>query len=307
MGSDDKRRDIMQQYFTNRTLLATSEIDSYEGVTQDKIFANERVDENWNKKHLSINNCTFSKMGFKKSKFSQCDLSFCVFIDCYFKKAEIEQTKFVSCIFIRCNFDFTFFNDCNFEYATFDDCFVPYKQMKNNLPHEKENLCLDLCKNLAIQSLNLGEIKDYREYLFEQRHADERHSIKKLFHKSDSYYKKYNLFEGICGLFSFIKSKISQFCWGYGEKLATLIRNIVFLILACAVPYYICRADIFCEHLKIDSFWSAIYLSTCSFLNISNVTFNTTLLRIVWITENIIGVIFIGLFVTALFRRINKR
>lgn len=297
----------MQQYFENRFPMKTTDIPNYSDTIQDKIFANERIDINWNAKQLSIKNCTFAKMGFKESKFSQCDFSFCVFIDCYFKKAEFEQINFTSCIFIRCNFDSAFFNDCNFEYTTFDNCFIPYKQMKNNLPYDKENLCADLCKNLAIQCLNLGEVDDYREYLFEQRHAGERHSIKKLFHKNGTYYDKYNLFEGICGFFEYIKSKISQFCWGYGEKLGTLIRNILLLLVVCAVPYYVDRGNITSNSYSINDFWGALYLSICSFLNISNVNFESAFLKVVWLGENIVGVVFIGLFVTALFRRINKR
>ena len=131
----------MQQYFVNRTLMQTKDLIISNCIIEDKIFANERVDKNWKKERLLLNNCTFAKMGFKDAKFNLCDFSFCVFIDCYFKKAEISQTNFKSCIFIRCNFDLQCLIDCNFEYASFDNCFIPYKQMKNNLPEDgKENL-----------------------------------------------------------------------------------------------------------------------------------------------------------------------
>jgi hypothetical protein len=295
----------MQQYFANRTFLSLSEIPNYKDPIHDNIFANERPDDSLRAKHLRINNCTFAKMGFKKSKFFQCDLSFCVFIDCYFKKTEIEQTKFLNCTFIRCNFDGAYISDCDFEYATFDDCYIPYKEMKKNLPIHKENLCFDLCKNLSIQCLKLGEVEDYKLYLFEERHAAERHSIKKMFHRSDSYYKKYNFYEGICGLASYLQSKVSHLCWGYGEKLGTLIRNMVCLIVLCAIPYYYHCDSIASEN--IDSFTSALYFSICSFLNISTADIQGTLIKGLWLTENIIGVIFVGLFVTALFRRINRR
>ena len=83
----------MQQYFVNKSVLKTQEIQNFSEKIEDRIFANERIDKNWNKKQLCINNCTFAKMGFKESKFSQCDFSFCVFIDCYFKKALWSNNK----------------------------------------------------------------------------------------------------------------------------------------------------------------------------------------------------------------------
>ena len=295
----------MQQYFENRDNKGLCDIGN--NPVENCVFANERLDANWNPKLLSITNSTFAKMGFKGSNISQCNLSFCVFIDCYFKNAKVEQTKFIGCQFINCNFDSAFFSKCNFEYATFENCFIPYNQMKTNLPINKDNLRASLCKNLEIQCLNLGDVTNYREYLFEEKHAGERHSIKKLFHKGDSYYKKYNFFDGICGLFSYTVSKLSQFLWGYGEKLYTLIRNIVLLICVFSIPYYLSSDKVLCSSIPIKGFWSALYLSACSFFNISDVRIEGNFLNIVWLSENIFGVVFIGMFVTALFRRINKR
>ena len=162
----------MQQYFVGRTEIKVSDITAETtNKIEDRIFANERVDSSWDKSHLRVFNSTFAKMGFRDSKFKQCDLSFCVFIDCYFKKTFFEQAKFISCIFINCNFDMATFLNCDFRYATFEGCFISYNQMKSNLPHSQENLCADICRNLSMQCLNLGAIEDYKAYLFEEKAA----------------------------------------------------------------------------------------------------------------------------------------
>lgn len=298
----------MEQYFAGRSEQKVSNI-VVGNAHEDMIFVNERVDSTWDKAHLKIYNSTFAKMGFRDSKFKQCDLSFCVFIDCYFKKTFFEQSKFISCIFINCNFDMATFINCDFRYATFENCFISYHQMKNNLPHGQENLCADICRNLSMQCLNLGAIDDYKLYLFEERASGEIHEIKKLFHESNSYYSKYSLWEGIEGLLFFIRSKISKFLWGYGERMGALIRNILIVIFLYAIVYFFCGKDIVWNNWgQSSNMVSALYLSACNFFHVSTETLlNTRVLHIVKLSEHIIGLILMGFFGAALFRQINRR
>lgn len=299
----------MQQYFAGRSEMKVSEIpDDVSLKIENKIFANERIDKNWNKTHLKISNSTFAKMGFRSSKFVQCDLSFCVFIDCYFKSAIFEQTNFLSCVFINCNFDLATVINCDFQYATFDGCFLTYNQMKGNLPHDRENLCADLCRNLSLQCLNLGQIDDYKAYLFEEKAAGETHAIRKLFHKRGKYYDKYTLLEGLEGLFVFLRSKLSKFLWGYGEKMGLLLRNIIITLLVYAIIYFSNSANIVWNSLISNKFLAALYLSACNFFSVSNSCIvNTSFLQCVELSEHIIGIVLIGFFGAALFRQINRR
>lgn len=299
----------MQQYFIGRKKrLLKSELKNSSAVKLgDAIFANERIDDSVAISQKTINNSTFAKMGFKESTFDQCDFSFCTFVDCYFKSSKFLQVNFTSCKFINCTFDGPklYFENCKFNYAIFENCYIPYDKMKGNFPKEEENLRIDICKNLSLQCLSLGDIVNYKKYLFEQRHAEEIHEIRKLFHKSGSYYdKKYNLWEGIGGLFNFIRSKISRFLWGYGEKISTLIRNILLVILIFSLVYLF-NGD-FQSNNFISQFGVALYKSVCSFFNISSYE-SVKSFYIVPLIESIIGIILIGFFVSALFRRINRR
>lgn len=299
----------MQQYFVGKTEMQVSDLIAESNNTfEDKIFANERIDSKWNKSHLSVLNSTFAKMGLRESKFTQCDLSFCVFIDCYFKKAFFEQTKFVSCIFINCNFDMATFLDCDFKYATFDGCFIPYSQMQGNLPHSQENLCADICRNLSMQCLGHGAIEDYKAYLFEEKAAGETHAIRKLFHRNNSYYSKYNLFEGIEGLFVFLRSKGSKYLWGYGEKMGTLLRNIVIVIAAYGFWYLQKAKDIIGGSTALSKILYSLYLSACTFFSVGNQDIlNSQTLQYIKLSEHVIGLVFMGFFGAALFRQINRR
>ena len=271
-------------------------------------FVDEKVDDNYELNHLIINNSTFSDVGFKNTKALQCDFSFCTFIGCYFRGANFQQVKFQSCQFVDCKFEHATFIGCDFQYAEFDKCYIPYSIMKSNLPHERENINHTLCRSLSIQCLQLGAVEDYQQFLFEERKAGETHAIRKLLHSSNSYYSKYSFLEGIEGLLFYMRSKISKYLWGYGEKMGVLLRNILLVILSYALSYIPVANKIIANPISDKSFFSALYLSACTFFsgNISLVQVNSRL-QLLMLSEHILGAILVGFFGAALFRQINRR
>lgn len=299
----------MDQYFSGRTHIRTSYLcESDPTLIENKVFSNERVDDKWKKSHLRINNSTFAKMGFKGSVFTQCDLKFCTFIDCYFRQAMFTLVDFTSCVFINCSFDKAEFNGCDFKYASFTNCFIPYSEMKKNLP-VWGNVCSELCRNLSLQCLALGSVQNYRDYLFEERASDEKHAFRKLFHSSsDPHYQSYNFLDGLTGLLTFIRSRLSRFIWGYGEQICAVIRSMLLVIFLFACIFYICRDQIIFEGCSYTAFLSAFYLSACNFFSfVGSGVFQTAPLQLLGLSEYILGVILIGFLVAALFRQINKR
>lgn len=301
----------MGQYFVERTHKKLTVLAAR--VPKDNValayFVDEKIDNKTALSHLVINNSTFSNIGFKGTKIHQCDFSFCVFINCYFKWAELQQVKFQSCEFIGCNFEHATFIGCDFQYAEFSGCYIPYSAIKDNLPHERENINRALCRTLSIQCLQLGAVDDYKQFLFEERHAGEIHAIRKLFHPSaSSYYNKYSLLDGLEGLLYYFRSKLSKFLWGYGEKMGVLLRNIVIVILAYAVYYSPSVSTIVKSPVSGNGFISAVYLSTCTFFsgNIDLQSLNSTL-QMVILSEHVLGAVLVGFFGAALFRQINRR
>lgn len=308
----------MDQYFIGRTYKKLEELAVQH--PKDKVelayFVDEKIDHKNNNaddatdlSHLVINNSTFSNIGFKRTKVLQCDFSFCVFINCYFKWADLQQVKFQSCEFINCNFEHASFVGCDFQYAEFSGCYIPYAAIKSNLPHERENINRSLCRTLSIQCLQLGAVDDYKQFLFEERNAGEIHAIRKLFHSSStSYYNKYSFLDGIEGLLYYLRSKLSKFLWGYGERMGVLLRNIILVILAYAVYYLPSITAIVKDPISDIDFLSAVYLSTCTFFSSQVDLFQLdSTLQLVILSEHIFGAVLVSFFCAALFRQINRR
>ncbi|MCI8616099.1 MAG: hypothetical protein HFJ01_13595 [Lachnospiraceae bacterium] len=299
----------MQQYFENREFIKAENITGEQNKNkrhENIILANERIDKNWNSENYKINNSTFAKMGLRGAKFSNDDLRFNVFIDCYFKKACFDNVNFTSSIFINCNFDEITLINCTFDYCRFEGCFIEYSDLLPSLS-KRPNIRWELCKNLSIECLNLGNEKEYRNYFFEEKKASEEYYWKKFWHKgNDKYYKKYNAMDQLSGLWNFILSKANKFLWGYGEKLTRLLFNVVLVHIVFIIGYYFSIRNVSEE---VEMTWGiASYMSLSNFFTVTcDYTPDGLMYKILSVAEGGIGIVLMGFFVAALFRYINRR
>lgn len=296
----------MQQYFENRTLKKYEDIKS-ENTKQDSIIlANQRIDTEWQSKNYKINNSTFAKMGFLKSRFSNDDLCFNVFLDCYFKRTRFENINFTGSVFINCNFDEAVFINCTFDYCKFDNCFIKYEDLVQSLSN-RPNIRWELCKNLSLKCLELGYEDEYRKYYFAEKDASEQYYWKKFWHKgTEEYYRKYNGIDRLSGLWNYLLSKANKFLWGYGEKLTRLIVNIVVVLITFAIGYYI-SIDKVASNVNMN--WGiASYMSLSNFFTVTcDYTPEGLTYKMLSVAEGGIGIVLMGFFVAALFRYINRR
>ncbi len=295
----------MQQYFEGRVKQKCSELEESVKV-ENKIFANERPDNNWNSKHFIINNSTFAKMGFREARFTEDDLKFNVFIDCYFKRAYFDNVNFTSSIFINCNFDEVTVINCVLDYCKFDNCMIKYKNLIDSLS-ERANIRWELCKNISLECLKLGQEDEYRKYFFEEKRASEKYYLKKFWHKgNEKYYRKYNWVDQITGLADFILSKLNKILWGYGEKISRLIFNIMLVLIIFTFGYYTNIKNV--VGAKEMSIPIAIYMSLSNFFTVTcDYTSCELSYKIISVAEGGMGIILMGFFVAALFRYINRR
>ena len=309
----------MQQYFVNKQVYEDvfKEGDIKEkpcfsqGKYTDIILAGYRWDAKGSIENIVFDNCTFSKLGLRKSKFAHVNMAHSVFISCYFREASFNCCDFTGAVFIDCNFDEAVFIDCVFQYAEFKGCFIPYTTMKNNLPGQRHNLTRDLCRNLGLEALHMGDDENFRQYYFEEKRANEKYYLKKFYHsqtEDNGYYQKYNIWDACSGLFHFLMSKLNKYLWGYGENLKRLMVNMVITVGVYWVIYQ--NMDINTGSVQ-RAWYDGLYISLSNFFTMSlipNYSFpHPTVYEIASVTEAGLGVVMMGFFVAAVFRYINRR
>ena len=113
----------MQQYFQNKIPYEQYAEKNNEAVSitkpelkqnryTDIVFAGYRWDAQAVFDNIRFDNCVFSKLGLKKSKFTHINMGHSVFISCYFKGTCFNYCDFTGAVFIDCNFDEATFVDC---------------------------------------------------------------------------------------------------------------------------------------------------------------------------------------------------
>ncbi|MFF5818078.1 ion channel [Lysinibacillus capsici] len=287
-------------------------IELTENTKHENIYLiNERPDDGFDKSNLTINQSTFSQMGFKKSQFKNSNLSHNIFMDCYFKDARMEQVSLVGSKFINCTFDNITLISCDFRYATFENCYIDFKDMLPNLPNlpSFHNVRWKMCTNLALECLKAGNSENYKLYFYEEKKASEKHYWE-MFRKKESYYRrKYGAWDSLVGLFKYTASKFNKLFWGYGENIWQLVA--MMLVTISVFTLFLYKTNFYENGNKVSQkleLGESLYISVCNFFTIgSGYTTTDTYSRILTACEGFVGMIIMGFFIAALFRFINRR
>lgn len=272
-------------------------------------FVNEKIDKKMNPvQRLEVHNSIFEDMGFRETKIANCDFSHNTFVNCYFKNTEFWNVDFTGSRFIDCNFDGAKIQHSDFIYCKFCGCFIEYETMLNNLPNEY-NLREKLCRNLSLESLNAGYDKDYKKYFYEMKKAGEIDNFETFRLNPKHYYKQKSISEKIIAFFEFCFSKFNKFIWGYGENIFRLFTMLIIIIVLFAFLFY-SNFTI----LLYDNKIAEITILNAFFISIMNLCTTSAgfyagnnFTEILFMIENVIGVLFLGLFVSVITKNINRR
>ncbi|MDR5586392.1 hypothetical protein FC764_14020 [Clostridium botulinum] len=265
------------------------------------LFFNDSLDKSnsYIYEHIYVERSTFSKISFFDCTLKHIDFSHCVFIDCYFNKCIFSHINFENCKFIDCSFNKISLNNCVFFYTEWESNYIKFNDLYNCLP-EKYNNRSRLCKVMAKNCIADGNIAEYRKYFFENIHSREKHYREIILRRTDFYKSEYTLRDLPKTLLKLLCSKLNGLIWGHGEKISNILYSSIFIILLFTFIYV--------SNSISNTFISALYISLCNFLTISSdITFSESFYRYATTIEGFLGIAFMGLFVTALFKNINSR
>lgn len=278
-------------------------------VVSDALFEAERVDAQ-TFEGVRFEHCTFANVSFKQARLISCTFENCAFIDCYFRMTVLESSRFLGCKFISCDFPKAAFRQCSFVYAQFRSCFVPYAVFESSLPSEA-NLRRLVADNLAREAEAAGATNDARLYRLRASEALEQYLWGGLV-GADEWSREHfpGLPDrGVAGL-RLVGRWINRIVWGYGERGSVLIRNVLLVgFVVFPLLFYFVRDDLVQRDGQIGV-GSYFFLSIDNLLNrtgFSGVNPTTSLARLLVGLEVALGLVFIGLAVTLLFRWITRR
>jgi hypothetical protein len=277
---------------------------------EDEIFGGVRLDGGEVSK-ASFKHCTFGNVSFKESHLIDVEFEDCVFVACYFRKTRVEQCSFRGCRLVDCTFPKIDIRSSSFMYCKFDRCYVGFNEIRWSLPQEP-NLREELCKNLALECAASGDYQQARQFRSEQRVAHKEHLKAALLGSSEWYKAHYDPIRRLWVAFQLVGDFINRVFWGYGERFLNLLGWLAgFTFLIFPVLFALNRNGL--RHIQDRSGVTNTDIFLFSLENIvpssikSNVEAITAIARLLTISEALIGVVFAGLFVSYLFKRVNEQ
>jgi hypothetical protein len=292
--------------YLTRGKKATLEEELGQPIT-DTLFIDERFEDKKQLTGVRFEHCTFANISFKGATLRDCHFKACVFEGCYFRETTLRDCHFPASRFVDCEFPKPSIFGCGFQYTRFRRTAPEFGLMEPNLPGEP-NLCRDLCQNLATEAAALGHEREARRYRLRgiQEHEE---FLRRGYRWSDDYSESH--FPGLQRVLAFVAlcwSRLNGWLWGHGEYIRRLLLNLLVLafVLGPGLLY------LFKDHLHGKA---SVDLGDCLALSVASVLNNsgtsgvsaTGIGLAIVLTLTGSGLLFLGLFVTYLFRAVTRR
>lgn len=271
-------------------------------TAEDRTFSGARLDDktvgNANYRH-----CMFVDASFKSATLQNCQFLHCIFLGCYFRRATLKNCTFTGCRFYDCQFPYVSLHACDFRYSQFKSCQVPSSEMEDSLPHAP-NLREQLCRNLAIQSADLGLSDETRRYRRFEITAREEHLWKAVSSESD-WYRSHFYGRKCRAFFQWLWSKVNGLFWGYGERLTVLLRNLLLAVVFIFPILYWLFGDLKRDDGMSLGFADYLYFSMVNALPVGvslAVTASGWVGYLLVVLESVFGSVTLALFAAYVFR-----
>jgi hypothetical protein len=275
----------------------------------DSLFASQRLDGTTIEGKV-FRHCTFANISFKDCVIKGVNFIDCVFVECYFRNAKIQDCSISASRFIDCNLAKVDFRGTDVRYYnSFFGCFIPYNEIEQCLPSEG-NLRAHLCANLATEARVAGEPAESEKFRQAAAAGMEQHLWAAFRHTSNFHREKYQGYARFQAFLDWAASRIRGFAWGYRRSHMVILRNWVGVTLIIfPILYWILRAGVTRNGRPITA-PEAVLASAGNMLpgsEISDVRFTTGTTQAVAFAEVLLGLMFLGLVVTLLFRALFER
>lgn len=290
--------------------LRTTLRDNTEQEFMDALFASERLDD------LTLDNktfrhCTFANMSFKGTSLKNCRFIDCDFVDCYFRKSSLTDSSFMSAKFIECDLPKIKIKGCDFKFARFGRCVIDFDELFHNLPREP-NLREELTRSLSIAAREIGDAALARQYRLAELDAKMEHLKAAMLHRGSWYETHYTGWRRAGAAAGYVGLVIGDLVWGNGERIRPLllcgIVSVLFFfpLLYFALPHHFWRTSgaevgvLDCILLSIDRFFAGNG-------ELVNVQPRSVVAAVILRSETFISVLFGGLVVSYVFKRISHQ
>lgn len=263
---------------------------------------------------MSFSNIILTRSRLNMLRLKDCKVRDCKFTqsiigdDSYLRHARFENVDFTGTLFRNTNLEKAEFVNCNLNYVKFENCLLNCDSIiKNSLP-EESNLKLGILNQLYKNEISNGNVEKSDEilYLIRETEKDYIHDILLAKNEYFAEKRKHNIHNYI---FKYIKVLLDKRIWGYGLNVGKILKTMIIIIIIFAVMYFQLT---FVEIKEIlPRLKNSVFMSINAFvmgsLNVGEPEIKCCVVaQIAVLLENCIGVLYLALITSAMYRRIAR-
>ncbi len=268
----------------------------------DATFGSIRLD-GVNIKGGRYEHCTFANVSFLRTTVETSNFVNCVFINCYFRQAELLQSTFVGCKFVDCTFPKVTVASCDFRYAVFKECYIPYAEFEHSMPREA-NLRLDVAEQCGLAAEHGGDMADARRFRLAAIDARKAHLQSAVKGANEWYREHYDTLARLAAAVQLFWYGVNRAIWLHGESVRRLVLAalVAVLLIFPVLSYIVLRGDV---SLSVALWWSVGNFLSIDLIELSQPLPSSAMALAA--IEAVAGVVFFGLFVTVVLKRLTQR
>jgi len=256
----------------------------------------------------------YTGCGFLRAQFTGARVAHSTFANCYFRLADFTDAEFSHCVFVDCNFDEAIFVRTRLSYSEFRNCSVTFQQLKQCLELHDVNLLRDTAQSLKVNAQSRGMNDDSRSFLLIELKASERHNFLKGWPPAGSWQqRKYaDAVDRWAGRWKWGALVFGRLFWGHGERPLRVAAIAGAVVILFSALYYLVPgvsisnlSQVLGRENGLD--YVGFSLATLVSSSYGDAISSSRIARILSTTEAALGLVLLGFFVSALFRRISRR
>ncbi|KTD61890.1 pentapeptide repeat-containing protein [Legionella spiritensis] len=266
--------------------------EQFEDISRER-YEDKAINENLSNENFEKN--IFVRVVAMKKTFNNVDFKYCVFDSVYFRSCKFNSCDFTGSKFINSNLRGSSFSNCDFKYSSFDKTKVDNDILHNSAPSE-ENWKLDFARTLRTNYQQLGDSKSVNMAIQIELASTEEH-LRNAWKSKKQYYRgKYQGIDRLQMFFEWLAHKFLGYIWGNGESGWRIVKSLLIIFILLAL---------------IDA---SIFSTNCNFLDslirAPSIFFGTITPQypsFYLTTITVIRLVIIGLFISLIVKRLNRR
>jgi hypothetical protein len=266
----------------------------------DALFGSQRLDETTITDGVFAY-CTFVNVSFLKTAIESSRFLSCTFIDCYFRDTHLSLTDFTGSTFVDCNFRHIKVDQCDLKYTAFQGCYLPFDEVWGSRPREP-NIRQELTHGLYLAASAMGDPGEARRYRLASLSARRRHLEAGILHATPWYAEHFPGPRRIRAVGEWCWYWLNRGLWKHGESAVRLVLNAALLVAVIGPLLAVAALD------RMENYRSALNLTISSFVGAAGPNDYGGLGEQAFsLGANLLGLLFIGLFVTTFVKSLLRR